>query len=154
MDNLPMESSMMSIANSMPIDIGTSEQTKNQISMFLMAQAKNELNRIVKLVTFLDEVEAKYMDTAQELMTQYPDNLTLVQNIMETLEKSINRSNELLTQLLKDDKLNRYVIPQNSENSEENTSGITKESRDNIREFAGKMLSMVEQLNSKDDEAM
>ena len=135
---------MMSIANNdiKAIDIGSAEQAKNQISMFLVAQAKNELYRIIKLTSFLEEVEARYIDTATELMQQYPDNLTLVQNVLETIEKSINRSNELLTQVLKDDKLNTYVFNFHSKNDNESAvyKNLDKASRDDLRVFATKML--------------
>lgn len=140
---------MMSIANNeiREMDIGSAEQAKNQISMFLVAQAKNELYRIIKLTSFLEAVEAKYIDTATELMQQYPDNLTLVQNVLETIEKSINRSNELLTQVLKDEKLNTYVFNFHSSDKDENTAykNLDKASREDLRNFAS---SMLERLNN------
>ena len=139
---------MTSVANSTirEMDIGSAEQAKNQISMFLVAQAKNELYRIIKLTSFLDEVEARYIDTATELMQQYPDNLTLVQNVLETIEKSINRSNELLTQILKDDKLNTYAFNFNISTEESNNNfykNLDKSSRDDIRNFASAMLERI-----------
>lgn len=140
---------MMSIANNeiREMDIGSAEQAKNQISMFLVAQAKNELYRIIKLTSFLEEVETRYIDTATELMQQYPDNLTLVQNVLETIEKSINRSNELLTQVLKDEKLNTYVFNFHSNSKDENTTykNLDKASREDLRNFAS---SMLERLNN------
>ena len=143
---------MMQIANNdiRAMDIGSAEQAKNQISMFLVSQAKNELYRIIKLTSFLDSVEAKYIDTATELMQQFPDNLSLVQNVLETIEKSITRSNELLTQILKDEKLNTYVFNFHpTENESENIyKNINKASRDDLRNFAN---SMLQKLNNAAD---
>jgi hypothetical protein len=140
----PYAVNMMSIANNdiKELDIGNADQAKNQISMFLVAQAKNELYRIIKLTSFLEEVEARYIDTATELMQQYPDNLTLVQSVLETIEKSINRSNELLTQVLKDDKLNTYVFNFHTNDTLENPlyKNIDKASRESLRNFAAGML--------------
>lgn len=149
-------SNMMSIANNdiRELDIGSAEQAKNQISMFLVAQAKNELYRIIKLTSFLEEVEARYIDTATELMQQYPDNLTLVQNVLETIEKSINRSNELLTQVLKDDKLNTYVFNFHSKNDNESAvyKNLDKASRDDLRAFATQMLNRLNTVNTQTEE--
>lgn len=147
---------MMSIANNeiREMDIGSAEQAKNQISMFLVAQAKNELYRIIKLTSFLEEVEARYIDTATELMQQYPDNLTLVQTVLETIEKSINRSNELLTQVLKDDKLNTYVFNFHSKNNDESTvyKNLDKASRDDLRLFASQMLNRLNAVTGQSEE--
>ena len=152
----PYALNMMSIANNQvkEIDIGSADEAKNQISMFLVAQAKNELYRIIKLTSFLEEVEARYIDTATELMQQYPDNLTLVQNVLETIEKSINRSNELLTQVLKDDKLNTYVFNFHSANNAENTvyKNLDKASRDSLRSFASGMLERLNQVTQPIEE--
>ena len=133
---------MMSIANNdiKAIDIGSAEQAKNQISMFLVAQAKNELYRIIKLTSFLEEVEARYIDTATELMQQYPDNLTLVQNVLETIEKSINRSNELFNFHSKND--NESAVYKN----------LDKASRDDLRVFATKMLDRLNTVTTQTEE--
>lgn len=143
---------MMQIANNdiREMDIGSAEQAKNQISMFLVSQAKNELYRIIKLTSFLETVEAKYIDTATELMQQFPDNLSLVQNVLETIEKSITRSNELLTQVLKDEKLNTYVFNFHASDSEDTNAykNLSKASRDDIRNFANSMLDQLNKVSN------
>ena len=151
----PYALNMMAIADNQikELDIGRADEAKNQISMFLVAQAKNELYRIIKLTSFLEEVEARYIDTATELMQQYPDNLTLVQNVLETIEKSINRSNELLTQVLKDEKLNTYVFNFNSANKETTVyKNLDKASRDQLRNFASGMIERLNQATQNAEE--
>lgn len=139
---------LMSLAkNTQPKDMINAEASKNQISMFLVAQARNELYRIIKLTSFLDTVEAKYMDVATELMQQYPDNLSLVQNVMETINKSLARSNELLTQVLRDDKLNSYSMDisiHNEEGEKTDISNLSSASRADIMNFAKGMLAKLD----------
>lgn len=121
----------------------------NQAKMFLVAQAKNEMRRIVKLTTFLDSVEDRFMETANLLMQEYPDNLEIVQSTIETLMKCINRSNDLITAIVKDDKLNSFVFQNNDVEIFEDYKDITPESKDKIRTFASTMIDRLSQLEEQ-----
>ncbi len=123
----------------------------NQAKMFLVAQAKNEMRRIVKLTNFLDTVEDRFIDTANTLMTEYPDNLEIVQSTIDTIMKCINRSNDLITAIVKDDKLNSFVFQNNDAEIFEDYKDVTPQSKDKIRTFASNMIDRLTQLEEEID---
>lgn len=121
----------------------------NQAKMFLVAQAKNEMRRIVKLTNFLDTVEDRFIDTATTLMNEYPDNLEVVQSTIDTIMKCINRSNDLITAIVKDDKLNSFVFQNNDAEIFEDYKDVTPQSKDKIRTFASNMIDRLTQLEDE-----
>ena len=123
--------------------ISNSQDSTNQLKLFLIAQAKNELNRIIKLLAYLDIVEDKFISVSTDLMNEYPDNISLVSDTMKVLMNCITRSNELISQIVSNDKLNSFIIPQIKEVSE--TDGLTLESRNKIRDLTNLVLA---KLNS------
>ena len=76
-------------------------------------------------------------------MNDYPDNISLVSDTMKVLMNCITRSNELISQIVSNDKLNSFIIPQIKEVSE--TDGLTLESRNKIRDLTNLVLA---KLNS------
>ena len=127
-------------------DFGTSNSAVNQFKIFLVAQAKNELRRIVKLTQYLDKVEDQFIDVTTDLISEYPDNMTIVSETMKALTACINRSNELISQVVSNEKLNSFVFDNSS--SETNNSGLSLESRNKVRELATSMLKKLEEENS------
>lgn len=153
-------SSVMNIIATGSIDksiLNDAETENNQAKMFLVAQAKNEMRRIVKLTNFLDTVEDKFIDTATTLLQEYPDNLEIVQSTIDTIMKCINRSNDLITAIVKDDKLNSFVFQNNNPEVFEEYKDITPESKDKIRTFASTMIDRLsrieEQMNPTEEDA-
>lgn len=153
-------SSVMNIIATGSIDksiLNDAVTENNQAKMFLVAQAKNEMRRIVKLTNFLDTVEDKFIDTATTLLQEYPDNLEIVQSTIDTIMKCINRSNDLITAIVKDDKLNSFVFQNNNPEVFEEYKDITPESKDKIRTFASTMIDRLsrieEQMNPTEEDA-
>lgn len=152
-------SSVMNIIATGSIDksiLNDAVTENNQAKMFLVAQAKNEMRRIVKLTNFLDTVEDKFIDTATTLLQEYPDNLEIVQSTIDTIMKCINRSNDLITAIVKDDKLNSFVFQNNNPEVFEEYKDITPESKDKIRTFASTMIDRLsrieEQMNPTEED--
>lgn len=132
------------------ISMSDSFESNNHAKMFLVAQAKNEMQRIVRLTKFLDVVEEKFVDTSTLLMSEYPDNLEIVQDTLDTIMKCINRSNDLIMAIVKDEKLNSFVFNKaNSNDYMYEYKDISLDSKNKIREFASKMI---DRLSSLDDE--
>lgn len=127
-------------------DFGTSNDAVNQFKIFLVAQAKNELRRIVKLTQYLDVVEDQFISVTTDLISEYPDNMTIVSETMKALTACINRSNELISQVVSNEKLNSFVFDTGS--SEINSSGLSLESRNKVRELATSLLKRLEEENS------
>ena len=117
--NLALDT-MSSIANYEDLTsntIETSDVSLNKFKLFLVAQAKNELRRIVKLTTFLDQVEDNFV--------------------------SINRSNDLISAVMSDDKLNSFVFNINTGDMQNNKFGLDIDSRTRVRATANNLLAML-----------
>lgn len=138
-------------ADNNTIDLSDSSESNNQAKMFLVAQAKNEMQRIIRLVDFLDTVEQKFMDTSTLLMNEYPDNLVIVQNVLETIMKCINRSNDLIMNIVRDDKLNSFMFNKSSDDLLYEYKDVSLESKNKIREFASKMIDRLSSLEDDDN---
>ena len=114
----------------------------NQFKLFLAAQARNELQRILRLTEFLDGIEQKFMATVNKKLIEQPDNINLLMSSMDIISQSLKRSQELVYNVLKDDSLQTLVV--NTVNlipGSDNTSIMTRKSRDAIRSVASKLIS-------------
>ena len=87
------------------IKLLTSSKVTDQLKVFLIAQARNELMRVVKLTKFLDKLESKFMEKTTDMMNS--DDLTLKQysDIIYVITSLLTRSNEIISKVLKDDSL-------------------------------------------------
>lgn len=83
----------------------TSSKVTDQLKVFLVAQARNELQRVVKLTQFLDKLESSFMNKVNQEMEM--DSLTLRQysDIISTITDLLSRSSNIIYQVLKDDSL-------------------------------------------------
>lgn len=83
----------------------TSTKVNDQLKVFLIAQARNELRRVISLTTFLDKLEAAFMSKVDEAMMD--DSLTIRQysNIINVITGLLDRSNTIISSVLKDDSL-------------------------------------------------
>lgn len=83
----------------------TSSKVTDQLKVFLVSQARNELVRVIKLTEFLDTLESKFMDKANEAMME--DSLTLKQygDLISIITGLLARSHEIVSKVLKDDSL-------------------------------------------------
>ena len=83
----------------------TSNKVTDQIKVFLVAEARNELSRVVKLTKFLDRLENNFIAKADKAMES--NTLTLKQygDIVNNIISILSRSNEVIYRVLKDDSL-------------------------------------------------
>lgn len=125
------------------------EKLINKTKLFLVAQACNELNRVIKLTNLLDKLEDRFIDTISNRLDENPDNLTLITGAMETITDALNRSNAMITQVLKDDKLSSIII--NTTNiitpNGDSRNLISAESRDAVRNYASSLLAQMKHID-------
>lgn len=83
----------------------TSSKVTDQLKVFLISQARNELKRVVKLTKFLDRLENDYiskvekkMENSELTLKQYSDTISLITDLLA-------RSNDIITKVLRDDSL-------------------------------------------------
>ena len=117
----------------------------NKAKLFLVAQACNELNRVIKMTNFLDSLEEKFIDTVNMKLDESPHNLQLITYAMETITESLNRSNQLITQILKDEKLSSVIINTTNIITPDGSSAtvMSMDSRDNVRNWASSTLAQL-----------
>lgn len=106
LENLSM---MQKIANNdqtfNDIKMLTSSKVTDQMKVFLVSQAKNELNRVIKLTTFLDALETSYINKVTGAIESDSLSLKNYGDIIETITECLNRSNTIISQIIKDDSL-------------------------------------------------
>ena len=126
------------------------KDTENQAKLFLIAQARNELQRIVRMTQYLDSLEEKFVNAVNKKLVEQPTNLNLIMTAMDITQQSLKRSNDLITQVLKDNSLQTLVL--NTVNiipGVENSNAIDMDSRESIRNVASNLLA---QLKNKESE--
>lgn len=122
------------------------KDAENQAKLFLVAQARSELQRILRLTQFLDNIENKFMSAINKQLIEQPDNINLIMTAMDITTQSLKRSNELVASVLKDDSLQTLVVNTvNLAPGVEQSSILTRDCRDAIRSAA---TSLIRQLQS------
>lgn len=121
--------------------------------LFVIAQVKNELSRVIKMTDFLDKLEAKFMNAVDNRLEQNPDNLQLISSAMETVTNSLNRSNSLISQVLKDEKLSALIINTTNIITPGGASSTVMDidSRDAVRNMASSLLSQLATLSNNEN---
>lgn len=143
---------MKKLAEDAPLDGFNVDSDKliNRAKLFFVAQACNELNRVIKMTNFLDTLEAKFIDTVNSKLEESPQNLQLITYAMETITESLNRSNNLITQILKDEKLASVIINTTNIITPDGSSAtvMSMDSRDTVRNWASAALAQLKGFGS------
>ena len=143
---------MKKIADDAPLDgmNVNGDKLLNKTKMFLIAQACNELNRVIKMTNLLETIEAKFIDAISEKLDENPHNLQLITFAMETISNSLARSNQLITQVLKDDKLSAIIINTNNIITPDGSTAtvLSMDSRDAIRNWASSTFDMLRNMEN------
>lgn len=83
----------------------TSSKVTDQLKVFLISQARNELSRVVKLTKFLDKLESNYMEKVNQAMENNELTLKQYSDVIELITSLLSRSNEIIYKVLRDDSL-------------------------------------------------
>lgn len=143
--------------NLQDIKLLTSAKVTDQLKVFLISQARNELTRVIKLTNFLDTIENNYMSKINQAMMD--DALTLKQygEILENITTLLNRSNEIITKVLKDESLTAILnttIYANNTTTDTQTSIVSQlkdpQSRERVRNVINNILYHTQNYNPND----
>lgn len=117
----------------------------DRTKLFLIANARNNLNRIIKMTVFLEKLENKFIDLMNEKIDDDAVNLEMVSLAMATISKSIEDANNQVMQILKDDKLQKIVINTTNIITPDGGSAtiIDADSRDEVRNLAASLLAQL-----------
>ena len=131
------------------------EKLIDTTKLFLIAQAKSELTRIIRNTDFLDRLEQKFMDAVDSRLEDNPDNLQLISASMEVVVNSLKRSNEIVTQVLKDDKLSSIIINTTNIITPDGSSAtiIDADSRDSVRNMASSLLAQLQNAYNESEKS-
>lgn len=129
----------------------TSSKVTDQLKVFLISQARNELIRVVRLTRFLDKLEEKFMDKVDQKMIN--DELTLKQynDVISTITGLLSRSNTIISQVLKDESLMTilnttiYSSGTGSVSSTVVSSLKDSRSRERVRAVIGQIMYSIDQ---------
>lgn len=126
-------------------------QLVERTKLFVVAQARNSLNRIIKLTNFLEKLEDKFIDAVNNRLENEPESISMISLAMETISKCLADANETVSQVLKDERLQNIVI--NTTNIITPDGGSAKvidaDSRDTIRNLAGSLLSQLSKISEE-----
>lgn len=109
-----------------------SKLSENQIKMFIIAQAKRELQKIIKFSEMLDVVERRFEERIINNINEVPDYQ--LGNIMSMIMGCIDRSNNMISNVIKDKELLNLLIIDNSKNV---TVNSTENSEENLMKSLG-----------------
>lgn len=121
--------------------------TKNDLRLFLIAQAKKELCRIVSLTQTLDSIEKRYQDAAMAYLSDHSeDTVNIAPMMIQTISKCLERSYDILKQVTKDDKLFNVLFIDNSKTITANLpESLGKaSSRAKVRDSVSEILRMLD----------
>lgn len=130
-----------------------SDSFLRKTKLFVVAQAYKELERIVKMTNLLDDLESKFIDTVDGKLADNPNNLQLITSAMEICTASLERSNALVSQVLKDDRLSSIVInTTNIITPDGNQANVMDmDSRDAVRNLASSFLAQLGHIGDTEE---
>lgn len=130
------------------------ERLVARTKLFVVAQARNNLNRIIKLTNFLEKLEDKFIDAVNNRLENEPESISMISMAMETISKCLADANETVTQVLKDDRLQNIVINTTNIITPDGNSArvIDADSRDAVRNLAGSLLSQLSKIADEQEQ--
>lgn len=128
-----------------------SDSQVEKTKMFYVMYARHTLNRIIKLTTFLEKLEDKFITAVDDIIDKQPESISIISTAMETISELLKDCNAVVKDVLKDDRLNNVVINNTQIINPNGTAAtiIDADSRDEIRNLASSLLAQLEKI--KDD---
>lgn len=137
------------------------EKSKIQMNIFLVEQARRELQTIVKYTKLLDKLQDKYEKAIVEFIDDDKNKdqfITALPYFINQISKCIDRSNNIIKEVLGDDKLSEILYIDmsqniNNDNSVNNylSSNLSDpQSRQKVRNTIDKILSQIQNNNNEE----
>lgn len=135
-----------------PMDINGDELI-DRTKLFVVAYARNQLNRIIKLTNFLERLEDKFINAVSERIESEPESLTMISMAMETISKCLEDANSVVFQVLKDDRLQNIIINTTNIITPDGNSAtiIDADSRDEVRNLAESLLAQLSKISEENN---
>lgn len=99
--------------------------SENQFKLFIIAQCKRELYKILEYSKMLDKLEERFKQVYIDRIDELSDG-TIV-SLMQLMLDKIDRGNELINSVIKDKDITNVLIINQQNNSVNNISDLTKD---------------------------
>ncbi len=130
------------------IQMLTSSTVTDQLKVFLVAQARNELQKIIQLTQFLDKLEINLMNKVDDAIATNSMSLRQYSDIIDVIKTLLERSNSIVSEVLKDDSLTTitsttvYQAPNGTTQTMSITSRLQDpQSRERVRNVLQQILA-------------
>lgn len=130
------------------IQMLTSSTVTDQLKVFLVAQARNELQKIIQLTQFLDKLETNLMNKVDDAIATNSMSLRQYSDIIDVIKTLLERSNSIVSEVLKDDSLTTitsttvYQAPNGTTQTMSITSRLQDpQSRERVRNVLQQILA-------------
>lgn len=92
------------------------DTTRDQLKVFLVAQARRELTRVIKLTETLDKIQDKYQDKVLEYMDNHDDDTAInyLPVMIETITKCLENSYNIINRVVGNEKIMTFQVVQNN----------------------------------------
>lgn len=127
------------------------DENLNVIKLSYIEFAKHNLKDIIRLTKFLEKLETKFFSAVDEVLENEPQNIMLMTTAMDAISKLIANSQNVIRDVLKDERLQNIVINTTNYISADGGSAtvIDPDSRDEIRNLAASILAQLEGISDE-----
>ena len=104
------------IVNNTPISQSMVADTQNQIRIFLIAQARSELEKVISITETLDKMQTMYQEKALQYMADHNDETALkyLPPMIETLTNCLENSYNIINRVVANEKIMTFQLIQNN----------------------------------------
>lgn len=99
--------------------------SENQFKLFIIAQCKRELYKILEYSKMLDKLEARFKEVYIDRINELSDGMII--SLMQVILEKIDRGNELINSVVKDKDITNVLIINQQNNMVNSISNLTKD---------------------------
>lgn len=99
--------------------------SENQFKLFIIAQCKREIYKILKYSEYLDKLEARFEELYIDRINELSDGMII--RLMQLVVDKIDRGNELINSVIKDKDITNVLIINQQNNNVNNISELTRD---------------------------
>ena len=107
------------------LDYTDPKVSENQFKLFIIAQCKRELYKILEYSKMLDKLEARFKEVYIDRLDELSDGMIV--SLMQIVLEKIDRGNELINSVIKDKDITNVLIINQQNNMVNSISDLTKD---------------------------
>ena len=133
----------------------------NQIQLFKLVQAKKELTRVLKFTRMLQKLEDSYAEKLDDELDNGSIKLRDYAMFIDNINAMIERSNAVISSVLKDDSLSNIVLVNNATNIMNQNNVISDtpslsnltdpDSRDRVMKTVNNVINIINTISEQEE---